>query len=96
MKILLDILRDMPVAQIPWPDGDDCEVYSTLIAGKHTSLEGAFGFCDGLKIKVTVSDNPDVENATYDGWRHDQFVSRAFVFSPRGKYPDMIVSALSI
>ncbi|KZV63120.1 hypothetical protein PENSPDRAFT_617033 [Peniophora sp. CONT] len=84
LKILLDILREMPEAQIPWPDEDDCAEYSILIEQKYSLLGGGIGFCDGLKIRVTVSDDPDIENATYNGWLHAHFESCVFVFSPRG------------
>lgn len=85
LQILLEVLQDIPEATVRWPEGDEFELYSTHITGKYTLLTGAFGFCDGLKLLVMVSNDPDIENYTYNGWQHDHFESCVLVYSPLGK-----------
>lgn len=41
---------------------------------------------DGLKVPVQVpADDPELENATYNGWLHSHFVTSVLVFAPDGK-----------
>jgi hypothetical protein len=44
-------------------------------------LSGAFG---SISLAVQESDDPELENATYNGWKTDHQVNNVFVFSPEG------------
>lgn len=86
MKILLNVLRCIPSGRISWwKDEDECAEDSVLICARHPLLEGAIGSVDGLNILTAASDDPEVENASYNGWLHGHYTSCVFVFSPRGK-----------
>ena len=76
----------MEQASIKWPSGHEFEEYNELIIQHHPCLMGAFGSIDGLKLPVQMSSNEMVENATYNGWLHEHFISNVFVFSPKGMY----------
>ena len=75
----------MPDASIQWPrDKIEFEECSSLITQCHPRLLGAFGGVDGLNLPVQTSDDQEIENATYNGWVLEHFVSSVLVFSPKG------------
>lgn len=84
-SLLLRTLRSMPEARVIWPTKrSDYRELSRLIEARHPLLKGAFGFIDGLNLAVQVSDDDEIQNATYNGWLHDHFISNVFAFSPKG------------
>jgi hypothetical protein len=85
MTILLETLREIPEAHIRWPRGQtEFQANSDLIVARHPRLNGAFASIDGLNLPVQTSDDVDIENATYNGWKSDHFVSSVLVFAPQG------------
>lgn len=84
LDILLDVLRNMVEARIEWPEGDQFEEYNSLVTLRHPLLTGAFGTMDGLNLPVQSSPNQEIENATYNGWLHEHFVSSVIAFAPTG------------
>ena len=85
LPILLDTLHHMPDAAITWPrTPEEFEENNTLILARHPRLKGAFASIDGLKLPVQTSDDSDIENATYNGWLCEHFISSVLVFSPKG------------
>jgi hypothetical protein len=56
-----------------------------LIIARHPRLTGAFASIDGLNLACQTSDDPEIENATYNGWLSAHFISSVLVFSPKGK-----------
>jgi hypothetical protein len=85
LTILLRTLRSMPDAAIRWPKGSEFEELNNLIISRHPLLTGAFASIDGLNLPVQTSLDQDIENATYNGWLSEHFVSSVLVFSPDGK-----------
>jgi hypothetical protein len=84
-KILLRTLRCMRQASIRMPSTiEELDADSLLITTRHSLLRGAFGSIDGLALPVQESDDPEIENATYNGWKCSHYVSNVLVFSPRG------------
>ena len=65
-------------ACITWPDVEEMEEYAELIGRCHPTLakdhggvwEGAFGSIDGLNCPIASSEDPELENASYNGWLH--------------------------
>ena len=84
LKIFLATLREMPDAKICWPKGDEFQHLNNLIRDRHPRLTGAFASIDGLNLPVQTSGNQDIENASYNGWLHNHFVSSVLVFVPNG------------
>ncbi|KAI0635272.1 hypothetical protein C8Q77DRAFT_693631 [Trametes polyzona] len=82
LDILLFTLDDMPDTHITWPSPRKMRYYSDLITRRLPLLVGAFGTVDGLNLAVQVSSDEDVENATYNGWLHDHFISNIICFCP--------------
>ena len=85
LYILLQTLRTMPEAAIEWPAVQKSfEENNALIVAHHPRLTGAFTSIDGLNLAVQTSEDEDVENATYNGWLGEHFVSSVLVFSLKG------------
>lgn len=85
LTILLDVLRGMPDAHIQWPSGEQFQELNRIIVDRHPMLTGAFGSIDGLNLAVQTSTNLEIENATYNGWLHEHFVSSVLVFGATGE-----------
>ncbi|KAJ3925763.1 MAG: hypothetical protein NXY57DRAFT_1051627 [Lentinula lateritia] len=85
LHILLSTLRKMREAQIVLPSSiHEFEELSSMITACHSLLEGAFGSIDGLSLVAEVSDDPELENATYNGWKTDHQINNVLMFSPKG------------
>lgn len=64
---------------------EDLRRLSALITDRHPLLEGAFGSIDGLSLMAQESDEPELENATYNGWKTDHRINNVLAFSPEGE-----------
>jgi hypothetical protein len=82
--ILLAALRKIQEASILWPEGDEFEELADLVIARHHLLTGAFGTMDGLNLAIQVSRDQEIENATYNGWLHEHFVSSVLAFGSNG------------
>ncbi|KZT05182.1 uncharacterized protein LAESUDRAFT_737564 [Laetiporus sulphureus 93-53] len=79
MHILLETLKSMPEARITWPQTQsEFKHYNDLIIA-------SFGTADGLNLPVQVSVDEDLQNATYNGWLHDHFISNVIAFASNGE-----------
>ena len=86
LQILLETIRNMSDAAITWPhDESEFKEYNSLIVNRHPQLLGAFGGIDGLNLPTQTSEDQDVENATYNGWLSEHFISSVLAFSPKGR-----------
>ena len=86
LQILLGVLRKISAARIEWPHGETFNHFTHHIVERHNRLFGTFGFIDGLKLPVEESSDQDIENAMYNGWLHDHYISNILVFGPDGAY----------
>ncbi|KAG6917546.1 hypothetical protein DXG01_002183 [Tephrocybe rancida] len=85
LKILLEVLCHMEDAAIIYPSGvEEFQKLNELIVARHPRLTGAFASIDGLKLPVQTSADEDIENATYNGWLSEHFISSVLAFSPEG------------
>ena len=86
-KALYETLQQIEEACISMPTCQaELDELSQLIKRRHPLLDGAFGSIDGLSLCTQVSDDPEIENATYNGWKSSHCINNVFVFSPEGKY----------
>jgi len=86
LEILLHTLRELPEGKIKWPrTRAEFQQYNDLIVARHPLLIGAFASIDGLNLPVQTSDDPHIENATYNSWLSEHFISSVLVFAPTGK-----------
>jgi hypothetical protein len=86
LHLLLSVLWKLPGAAISWPKNDEFETFNQLILPRHPRLTSAFTSIDGLNLPLQMSLDEDIENATYNGWLSEHFVSSVLVYSPKGKY----------
>ena len=84
LRILLFTLRRMKEARIHWPVDDEFQEYNDLVLARHPLLVGAFGTMDGLNLPVQTSQDQEIENATFNGWLQDHFISSVFAFGAEG------------
>jgi hypothetical protein len=84
LGILLFTLRCMKEAQIHWPVDDEFQEYNDLVLARDPLLLGAFGMMDGLNLPVQTSQDQEIENATFNGWLQDHFISSVFAFGAEG------------
>ncbi|KAG6828836.1 hypothetical protein H0H93_014699, partial [Arthromyces matolae] len=85
LSILLSVLRTVPEAEVRWPEGESFEELNDLVVARHPLLTGAFGTMDGLNLAVQTSADQEIENATFNGWLHDHFVSSVLAFGSTGE-----------
>jgi hypothetical protein len=96
LDILLQVLRQMPNARICWPASvDEFQDLNNLITPRHPRLTGAFASIDGLNLPSQTADDPELENATYNGWLCEHFISSVLVFAPTGGWIFALKSRLS-
>ena len=85
LNILLATLHKMKEARIALPKiQTEFEELSPLISTCHPLLEGAFGSIDSLTLPAQVSDDSEIENATYNGWKADHTITNVLMFSLKG------------
>ncbi|KAF8234793.1 hypothetical protein L208DRAFT_1393454 [Tricholoma matsutake] len=89
--ILLQMVRSMKEGAIRLPrTPQEFAAESALVCECHSMLEGVFGVIDGLALLAQEADSPEVENATYNGWKSDHTINNVIAYSPRG----VIISAV--
>ncbi|KIK58432.1 hypothetical protein GYMLUDRAFT_171091 [Collybiopsis luxurians FD-317 M1] len=86
LNIILATLCKMKEARIALPETQaEFAELSSLIVAHHSLLKGAFGSIDGLSLPAQVLDNPEIENATYNGWKTDHTITIVLIFSLKGQ-----------
>jgi hypothetical protein len=85
LNILLGVLRKMPDAAIRYPGAvEEFQALNDLIVERHPRLKGAFAGLDGLNLPVQTAEDEEMENATYNGWLCEHFISCVLAFCSRG------------
>ncbi|KAL7278744.1 hypothetical protein ACG7TL_007748 [Trametes sanguinea] len=85
LRILRDTLRQLPEAEVRWwASAEECRADAELVWVRHPLIFGAIGGIDGMNLLTATADDPELENATYNGWLHGHYTSCILVFSPRG------------
>ena len=81
----------MPEAMIQWPqdaaNGGEFQECNKLILTWHSLLIGAFAAIHGLNVSLQTSQDEYIENATYNSWLAEHFISSVLVFLPKGQSP---------
>ncbi|KAG5634878.1 hypothetical protein H0H81_000454 [Sphagnurus paluster] len=72
---------------------EEFEDESQLICQWHPMLEGTFGGLNGLFLPAQESDDPEMENATYNGWKSDHCINNVLAFSPKGTITIAVLNA---
>lgn len=94
LRILLETLSHMQGARVRYPRRDEFPGLNALVTARHPLLTGAFGSMDGLNLPVQTSTDQDIENATFNGWLHEHFVSCVFAFAADGEFFSRFLATL--
>ncbi|KAE9267140.1 hypothetical protein PR003_g31881 [Phytophthora rubi] len=81
---LSQALHDFAPARIVWPSLERQKALAPLVARRHHLMQYTWGFLDGKNYRVQQPPNPDVQNAHYNGWLHNVFVTGTLCFSADG------------
>lgn len=83
--ILLHVVREIPEGAILMPSTyAECEELSNLVFERHPALWGAIGTGDGLDLPACEAQDPEIENATYNGWKASHCIKNILFWSPKG------------
>lgn len=80
-----------PRWKISWPTETEMNRYSEMVYENTTNefeaevVDGVFGFMDGLNLPIYNPEDPDIQNAYYNGWLSGTFCSQVLVFTPDGR-----------
>lgn len=77
-------LASLHLARITWPSLARQKALARLTALRQPMLQFTWGFIDGKNFKVLQPANPDLQNAFYNGWLHDVFITGTLCFSADG------------
>ena len=73
-----------PKCKVVWPDNVKKQYLASLVCRRYPRIKNVIGFVDGVKFPVHSSDDPEEQNADYNGWLCGCYVNNVFVFSPEG------------
>ena len=74
----------MSEARVEFPNASTIFHFASVMHDRYPSLLGMFGFIDGLRLELHPCAESDMENAYYNGYTHDHYVSNVFLFTPDG------------
>jgi hypothetical protein len=84
LPCLIQALESFEYALVRWPDATEMQELSERVARREPLLQNTIGFVDGLNLPVLQHQDPQIQNAFYNGWLAGCFVSNVFVFSSKG------------
>lgn len=84
LQLLYTMLQAILEAQIQWPQHVEFDELSNLVAQWHPWLVSTFKSINGLKLPIQTSSDVEIENATYNAWLFEHFISLVIVFSSQG------------
>jgi len=94
--ILFTTLKRLEAARIAMPRClEEFESLSNLITQRHQLLQGAFSSIDGLSLTAQELDDPEIENATYNGWKSNHCINNVLVFPPECVYTSFNCPAIT-
>ena len=86
-RILISLLSSEPDARIKLPDIETLQDHIASVHRRHPLLENVWCIMDGVKLYLQEAGSSTVENAYYNGWKCDHYVSAVIVFCPDGTIP---------
>ena len=90
--VLLQILQEREDAAIQMPSEAKLRDYVGSIGSKYRHLDDVAYVGDGLKVLIQKAGDNLVQNAFYNGWKCDHFVTNLFLFAPDGTIVAAIVN----
>ena len=84
ISVLYHVLETDPLTQIRFPTPEECDSFRSAVRMRYPILDGMVGMIDGLKLRVHAPTDVFWQNAMYNGWKSDTFVSCVIAFTPDG------------
>jgi hypothetical protein len=84
MRIIVNVLRDHPFAQVRKPSPEEVTAYQQAIMAKYPSLSEVWGTLDGLNLNIQSTKDDKIQSIFYNGWMHGHYVSSVFIFGMDG------------
>ena len=84
MRIIVNALRDHPLARVRKPSREEVLAYQQATMAKYPSLPEVWGTLDGLNLNIQSTKDDKVQSIFYNGWTHGHYVSSVFVFRMDG------------
>ena len=78
-------LRHHPDSAIKLPTREEIAQFQVAISSMYTSIPNVYAALDGLKLTLEQAGDDDTQNAFYNGWTCDHYVSCLFLFTPDGR-----------
>ncbi len=77
-------LSKVEEAKVKWPTKDQQRVWGNAVQRLYPAIHGRFGFVDGKNYHVAKPTNIDLQNAMYNGWLHEVFITGVLCFGVDG------------
>ena len=87
-RIMIKVIGELSThfaSRIQFPNEEEKERLAALVALRQPGITNVIGFMDGLGIHVECENNPDVQNAYYNGYASDTMCQNIFCFGATGK-----------
>lgn len=68
-----------------FPQASTVREYQAAIMVKHPMLKSVRAVMDGLKMRLQMAGNYNMQNNFYNEWTRDHYVSNVLVFAPDGR-----------
>ena len=94
-RVLLDALKGEPDANVTIPKCPlKVQSYCGTIRHTYKELGSRRVQCATDGLKLTLQQLPDflLQSKYYNGWKHDHYVTRVFVFAPDGMIVAMAIN----
>jgi hypothetical protein len=93
--MILRVLLHDPLARLVLPYASHVNQFKQAIIGRHPHLDDVAFSADGPKLTIeSTADEPLIENAFYNGWKHAHYVGNIFLFAPNGTILACVINAL--
>ena len=86
-------LKFNPHAIISFPNEQEMELYSQMIANRELNITNAIGFIDGVSIPCQCGEDEKSQRAYYNGYYKDTRCNNVFLFTPDGKIRSASINA---
>jgi hypothetical protein len=77
-------LVDFPPSAIKWPSFEEQMKWSRMVERRRPLVQNKWGFIDGKNYRIQKPTSVDLQNAHYNGWLHNVFVTGTYCFGASG------------
>ena len=86
-RIIVEVLKNNPLAAIAVLSSAKVEEYKQLVTKKFPALTNVWAVMDGIKTPIQQASSTKLQSYFYNGWKHNHYVTSVFCFCPDGTIP---------